>query len=111
MYFPVFSNGCRKIYAYTDHRYLNRTGFPNKFPLYREDFKPDATAYNMMMSFPKKRERCIFYGDYKTLFDQLNSTLEPIIIRRSSLCTTAKPLVVSVRNVYLYIKIYCSYFL
>lgn len=110
MYFPVFSNGYRKFYAYSDHPHLRRTSFPNKFGLYREDLKPDATEYNMMMWFLKKRGKGIFYGDYKSLFDQQNSSLEPSTIGRSSLRTTDNPLIASVRHVYRYVKFYYNYF-
>lgn len=104
MLFTLLSTGYRKFYMYSDHPHLRRSGFFSKFGRYPEGISGDKTEYKMMMSFLRNRGKAIYYEDFKSLFDQVNSSAEPSTIDRHSLRTNDNKIVSVVRAVYRHIK-------
>jgi len=95
-----FQLGYSKFYYYSDHPHLRRKNFFEKFGRYREGIKVEATEYEMMMSFLRKKGKAIFYEDFKALFTQENSAQEPSTVRRNYWRETNNPLITLVRHAY-----------
>ncbi|MCC8423766.1 glycosyltransferase [Mucilaginibacter sp. UR6-11] len=83
MTFKIWYPGHRKFHCYSDHPHLRRTTFFEKFGRYREGIKGDRTEFLMALSFLKNKGRAMFYENFKSLFDQLNSADEPSTMKRS----------------------------
>lgn len=66
-----------KFYVYSDHPHLRRSSFLQKFGRYAEGLNVDKTEFQMCLSFLKHKGRGIFYREFTTLFDQVNSHSEP----------------------------------
>ncbi len=66
-----------KFYYYSDHPHLRRQSFTGKFGRYAEGINVDKTEFNMCLSFIKNGGRGLFFTDFTTLFDQMNSSAEP----------------------------------
>jgi glycosyltransferase involved in cell wall biosynthesis len=77
---PLYSNHV-KFYVYSDHPHLKRRSFANKFGRYVETLNGDITENAMCRSFLKNGGRGLYYGDYKSLFEHINSAEEPGQVR------------------------------
>jgi glycosyltransferase involved in cell wall biosynthesis len=89
-----------KIYAYSDHPHLRRSNFLEKFGRYSEGIKGDKTEYNMCVSFIRNKGKGLFFNDYQTMFNQINSEDEPSTMKRSSWTQTRNPVITFIRNMY-----------
>lgn len=77
MIFDPWSTNIDKIPLYSDHPHLRRSNFLNKFGRYPENKNPEKTEYQMMISFLQKKGRGMLFNNYKTLFEQINTSTEP----------------------------------
>jgi glycosyltransferase involved in cell wall biosynthesis len=102
--------GYKKFYCYSDHPHLRRSNFLSKFGRYTEGVKGDVTEYRMMMSFLQKKGKALFYEDFKGLFDQVNSSVEPSTMKRNYWREANNPLVGFARHVYRHLKFNFDYY-
>ena len=101
--------GYKKFYCYSDHPHLRRSNFLNKFGRYPEGVKGDVTEYRMMMSFLRHKGKGLFYEDFKSLFDQVNSATEPSTMKRNYWREAGNPLVTFARHFYRHVKFNFDY--
>jgi len=94
----------QKIYNYTDHPHLRRNNFFDKFGIYKEGIKSDKAEYLMCISFIQNKGKAIFYDDFKSLFDQVNSETEPSTVTRSNWRQSNNPLMPLIRWPYRTLK-------
>ena len=104
MYLPFFGLNYSKIYQYSDHPHLRRSIFLSKFGRYQEGLEGDKTEYKMCVSFLKNKGIGLFFGDYKSLFTQENSKLEPSTMKRGWLRKSDNTFVSILRTIYLQLK-------
>ncbi len=100
MYLPNFGLNYTKIYQYSDHPHLRRSTFLTKFGRYKEGLNPEKTEYEMCVSFIKNRGKGLFFNDFKKLFIQENSALEPSTMKRGRLRRSNNLYIKIVRDVY-----------
>lgn len=96
--------GYRKFNYYSDHPHLRRTSFFSKFGRYFESKSGDVTEYKMMINYLQKKGKSLFYDDYQSLFEHVNSDLEPSMIHRSVLSSTRNPAISLIRHLYRHLK-------
>ncbi len=101
--------GYKKFYCYSDHPHLRRSNFLEKFGRYPEGVKGDVTEYRMMMSFLKNKGKGLFYEDFKSLFDQVNSSAEPSTMKRNYWRNAGNPIVSFARHIYRHLKFNMDY--
>ncbi len=101
--------GYRKFYYYSDHPHLRRSTFFSRFGRYREGIKVEATEYRMMMSFLANRGKALFYDNYTTVFEQINSTSEPSTVKRNFWRESGNPLISVIRDLYRYTRFNLDY--
>ncbi len=94
----------RKIYYYSDHPHLRRSDFLSKFGRYEEHAKGDRIEYKKCIEFLQKKGKGLFYDNYTTLFEQLNSDAEPSTMSRNNWTETKNPVVTVIRNIYRQLK-------
>lgn len=104
MIFKIWYPGYKKFHVYSDHPHLRRTTFFEKFGRYAEGIKGDRTEFLMNLSFIKKKGKAIFYEDYKSVFDQINSSDEPSTMTRSDMRQSNNPFIVFARAIYRNVK-------
>jgi glycosyltransferase involved in cell wall biosynthesis len=104
MYLPHFGLNYTKIYQYSDHPHLRRSTFLTKFGRYKEGLNPEKTEYKMCVSFIKNKGKGLFFNDFKKLFIQENSTLEPSTMKRGRLRRSDNFYIKIVRDVYRQLK-------
>ncbi|MFI5152259.1 MAG: glycosyltransferase [Chitinophagales bacterium] len=76
MIFKLWYPGYYKFYQYSDHPHLRRSYFLEKFGLYAEGENVDITEYKMSISFLRKKGKGLFYDEFTTVFDQVNTATE-----------------------------------
>jgi len=96
--------GYRKFNYYSDHPHLRRSSFFSKFGRYYETKNGDVTEYKMMITYLKKKGKSLFYDDYQSLFEHVNSDLEPSMIHRNVLSKTRNPIISLIRHLYRHLK-------
>jgi len=104
MKFSIFTSGYRKFYYYSDHPHLRRTNFFKRFGRYVENVKSDKTEYLMMISVLKNKGKSLFYDDFKGLFEQINSSVEPSTVSRNKLRESPNIFITAIRDLYRHIK-------
>lgn len=104
MYLEPWQMDYTKIYAYSDHPHLRRSTFFEKFGRYSEGIKGDKTEYRMCISFIRNKGKGIFFDNYQTLFQQINSESEPSTMKRKSWSQTQNPIITFFRNLYRQVK-------
>ncbi len=104
MKIPAIALNYTKIYFYSDHPHLRRSSFFEKFGRYAEGLKGDKTEYKMCISFIQNKGKGLFYNEFKGLFDQVNSEIEPSTMTRSSWTQSRNSLVKIVRDLYRQVK-------
>lgn len=77
MVFDPWSLNLNKFPLYSDHPHLRRSNFFNKFGRYAEGKNPEKTEFDMMISYLQHKGKGYLYDDYKSVFDQINSSDEP----------------------------------
>jgi glycosyltransferase involved in cell wall biosynthesis len=110
MIFHPFSWGYEKFYYYSDHPHLRRSSFFEKFGRYEEGLKVEPTEYRMMLSFLRKKGRGLYYDDYRALFDQANSEVEPSTVKRGGLKRSDNLLIANIRHLYRHLRFNFNYF-
>ena len=75
--FKPFSSNLDRFPLYSDHPHVKRASFPQKFGRYAEGKNPEKTEFDMMISFLQHKGRGLLYNDYKSVFDQVNTSSEP----------------------------------
>lgn len=106
---PIIYGGYKKFYYYSDHPHLRKSNFLEKFGRYTEGKNVDITEYGMMMSFLKSKGKALFYEDFKGLFDQVNSLVEPSTTKRNYWREAKNPFVTFARHLYRHFKFYYDY--
>jgi glycosyltransferase involved in cell wall biosynthesis len=104
MKFSVWYPGYRKFYYYSDHPHLRRSTFFQKFGRYAEGEKVEKTEYKMMMSFLKKGGKGMYYDNFKDLFVQKNTAVEPSTVKRNYLREANNPVITALRHLYRHAK-------
>jgi glycosyltransferase involved in cell wall biosynthesis len=104
MVFKLWYPGYQKFHCYSDHPHLRRSSFFEKFGRYSEGIKGDRTEFLMAMSFLKNKGKAMFYEDFKSLFDQVNSNAEPSTMQRSDLRQSPNFIVSFIRAIYRNLK-------
>lgn len=89
-----------KIYYYSDHPHLRRSNFLAKFGRYAENVKGDRMEYRMCVSFIQNKGKGLFFDNFKSLFIQENSEIEPSTMTRKNWTQTKNPVISMVRYVY-----------
>lgn len=77
MIFNPWSTNIDKFPMYSDHPHLRRSNFFSKFGRYAEGKNPEKTEFDMMMSYLQHKGKGYLYNDYKSVFDQINTSAEP----------------------------------
>jgi len=85
MIYDPWSANLDKITMYSDHPHLKRKNFMEKFGRYSEMKDPEKTEYDTMVSFVKRRGKAYFFTNYKSVFEQINTSSEPSTMERGSL--------------------------
>lgn len=110
MIFDPWSMDITKVPMYSDHPHFRKSNFFEKFGRYTENKKSDQIEYDMMISFLKKRAKCLLVNDYRSVFAQINSDEEPSTVKRNSLRYSPSPLVWLPRYLYRILKFNYRYF-
>ena len=103
IYKPFFIDK-NKIYNYSDHPHLRRANFFERFGKYTEGIKSDKTEYEMCLSFIQNKGKALFFDDFRTLFIQENSSLEPSTVHRSNWRQSDNAILSLVRWLYRQVK-------
>jgi glycosyltransferase involved in cell wall biosynthesis len=111
MIFDKWSLNLDKATMYSDHPHLRRSTFMNKFGRYTEIKKSDQTEYDMMISFIKNKGKGYFFNDFKSVFDQVNSEIEPSTVKRNYWRNSNLRAITILRQLYRQIKFNYNYFL
>ncbi|MCF2488802.1 glycosyltransferase [Dyadobacter sp. CY347] len=90
-----------KFYYYSDHPHLRRSDFLQKFGKYPVGLNVNVTEFKMALSFLKKKGKGLFFNEFTTLFDQLNSSQEPSTFARADWKLSSNPFIKLSRLVYL----------
>jgi len=77
MVFDPWSKNLDKWPLYSDHPHLRRSNFFDKFGRYAEGKNPEKTEFDMMISYLQHKGKGYLYNDYKSVFDQINTSSEP----------------------------------
>ncbi|KQS26963.1 glycosyltransferase [Dyadobacter sp. Leaf189] len=109
MVFSIWNPGYKKFYYYSDHPHLRRSNFFERFGRYPEGLKVEVTEYRMMMSVLKNKGKALFFDEYTTLFDQVNSSAEPSTVKRNYWRETENPFVTLSRHLYRHLKFNYDY--
>jgi glycosyltransferase involved in cell wall biosynthesis len=83
MVFNPLSANIDKFPMYSDHPHLRRSNFFTKFGRYAEGKNPEKTEFDMMMSYLQHKGKGYLYTDYKSVFDQINTSAEPSTMNNS----------------------------
>ncbi len=105
MLFKPWFPGYTKVYYYSDHPHLRRSNFFDKFGRYVEGISGDNTEYLMCISFLRNKGKGLFYNDYKGLFNQVNTELEPSTMKRNFWRESRNPFVNLARDMYRHLKL------
>jgi len=111
MLFKLWYPGYRKFHCYSDHPHLRRSTFFEKFGRYAEGIKGDRTEFLMAIAFLKNKGKAMFYENFKSLFDQINSNDEPSTMKRSDLRQSSNYIISFVRGAYRALKHNLDYFM
>lgn len=84
MIFDPWSTNLHKFPMYSDHPHLRRSDFLKKFGRYNENKHSDKIEFDMMISYLRKKGKGYIYDNYKSVFDQANSSDEPSSVQRVS---------------------------
>jgi len=109
MVFRFTDPGYKKFYYYSDHPHLRRSTFFEKFGRYPEGIKVEATEYQMMISFLKKKGKALQFEDCTALFDQRNSSDEPSTVQRNMWRGAQNPVIAFIRHLYRHLKFNYNY--
>lgn len=110
MIYKKWSSNLDKITMYSDHPHLRRKNFLDKFGRYAEGKDPEKTEYDTMVSFVKRGGKAYFYEDFKSIFDQINTSSEPSTMARGSLRDSNNPIVQAAVILYRHVKFNYFYF-
>jgi glycosyltransferase involved in cell wall biosynthesis len=77
MNFNHLSVNLDKFPLYSDHPHLRRSSFLEKFGRYAENKNPEKTEFDMMISFLQHKGKGLLFDNYKSVFEQINTSTEP----------------------------------
>ncbi|SEK62362.1 glycosyltransferase [Parapedobacter koreensis] len=109
MVFKLWSPGLDKFPYYSDHPHLRRSTFTDKFGRYPEGLSGDKTEFIMMMSFLRNSGKAFFFNDYKGVFEQANTAVEPSTMKRGFFRNSSNVFIVFIRTIYRYLNYYFGY--
>jgi glycosyltransferase involved in cell wall biosynthesis len=109
MRFKLHYPGYRKFYLYSDHPHLRRSNFLQKFGRYREGVNVEVSEYGMMMSFLKNQGKAIYFDEYNTLLDQVNSRAEPSTFKRNHWRESNNLVIAGMRHAFRHMKFNYNY--
>ncbi len=109
MKFKAWIPGHFKFLQYSDHPHLRRSNFLEKFGRYAEGLKGDDTEYRMVISFIQKKGKALFYDDFKGLFEQKNSAVEPSTMKRNFWRESDNFFIAVLREMYRFLKFNYDY--
>lgn len=89
-----------KFYVYSDHPHLRRSTFFEKFDRYKEGLSGDVTEFDMCLSFIKKGGKGLFIKNFKTMFEQVNTSSEPSTMNRGNWKNDKNAFIKTLRAVY-----------
>lgn len=111
MIFDPWSADTNKFHLYSDHPHIRRSTFLDKFGRYNETKHSDKIEFDMMISFLRNKGKGYLYNDYKSVFDQVNSSAEPSTVKRDFWRNSNNPVVSLMRYLYRQYIFNYSYFL
>src|SRR5690606_34904488 len=104
MYLPFLGLKYTKLYQYSDHPLLMQSTFLTKYGRYKEGVKGDKTEYSMCVSFIRNKGNGLFYRDFKKLFVQENTEMEPSTMKRGYFRNANNIFISVLRDMYRQIK-------
>ncbi|WEK21201.1 MAG: glycosyltransferase [Candidatus Pedobacter colombiensis] len=113
MIFNQLSGNLDKFPLYSDHPHLRRSNFFQKFGRYSEMKNPEKTEFDMMVSFLQKKGKGLLFDEFKSVFEQINTSSEPstMIHERTSWRKRDNLYINFIRYIYRYILFnYSLYF-
>ncbi|SEN57636.1 Glycosyltransferase involved in cell wall bisynthesis [bacterium A37T11] len=111
MIFKLWGDGLDKIPLYSDHPHMRRSNFLEKFGRYPEGKNPENTEYDMMLSVLKRKGRGLLFTNYKSVFEQINTSSEPSTMKRKFWRYSQNFAITMAVTSYRYIKFYYNYFM
>jgi len=111
MIFNPWSPDTNKFHLYSDHPHIRRSSFLQKFGRYNETKHSDKIEFDMMISFLRKKGKGYLYDNFKSVFDQVNSSEEPSTVKRDFWRNSDSALVKVMRYLYRQYIFNYSYFL
>ena len=109
MKFNIWSPGYKKFYFYSDHPHLRRSNFFEKFGRYTEGVNVEVAEYGMMMSVLKHKGRALYFDDYQSLIEPVNSSAEPSTFKRNNLRESNNPFIAFARHIFRHLKFNYNY--
>lgn len=110
MVFKNWSKGLNKFAYYSDHPHLRRKSFLEKFGRYSEGKNPENTEFDMLISFLQRKGKGLLFDEYKSVFDQVNTSSEPSTMQRKFWRHSNNIFVLTAVQVYRYLKFYSNLF-
>jgi glycosyltransferase involved in cell wall biosynthesis len=110
MIFDTWSLNIDRITMYSDHPHLRRSNFLEKFGRYPEMKNPEKTEYDIMISFLKHKGKAYIFTDYKSVFEQVNTSHEPSTMERNYWRNSGSFFISIARYFYRHFKFYYYYF-
>lgn len=111
MVFSKWDINTTKFQIYSDHPHLRRSTFLDKFGRYNETKHSDQIEFDMTISFLKNKGKAYLYDEYKSVFDQVNSSDEPSTVKRDFWRNNNSLLIKFMRYFYRQYKFNYSYYL
>ena len=110
MIFKVGDKGLHKFAFYSDHPHLRRSNFLQQFGRYKEGLNPENTEFRMMISFLQRKGKGLLFEDYKSVFEQVNTAVEPSTMKRKFWRFSDSRAIMLAVTSYRYLKFYGTYF-
>lgn len=111
MIFDPWSPDTNKFHLYSDHPHMRRSSFTKKFGRYNETKHSDKIEFDMAIAFLRNKGKGYLYNDFKSVFDQVNSSTEPSTVKRDFWRNSNNGLVRLMRYFYRQYIFNYSYFL
>jgi glycosyltransferase involved in cell wall biosynthesis len=92
------------FFMYSDNPHIRRSNFLEKFGRFEEGIAGEVAEHNMAIRFIQRKGKGLFYEDYGSLFKHINEGEEQSTFPRASWRTSANPILLSLRTVYLRYK-------
>jgi glycosyltransferase involved in cell wall biosynthesis len=110
MQFRIWYPGYKKFYFYSDHPHLRRSTFFERFGRYPEGVNVEVSEYGMMMSVIQRKGKALYFDEYKSLLEPVNSSAEPSTFKRNYLRESGNPFISLARHAFRHLKFNYNYF-